>query len=1014
MTEAIDFNIKNEIDNRIRNIENAYYNRDKWLFVKLQSLIEYAFNVFDNNSLNLVVNSNFSMKYPEIKETINLKYNYLHFFLNTYKVINRYANHIKHFSDDMDYSLKSEFIPLINFDNNRIMFLFGMVNRYLHNLFSDLNRQISISEHISTDKQKTELRNDSLRDEDKIYIASAGNESGSGLIIKNLILKSNINVYENSIYSIIYGILTRRRIPKRNLFIKKAELDLGIKINIVKVINFELLILMMIKNGYFKEKVNIKISFADEIYFKVAFNDIQNYVEIITNLTKKSIEKPCFQFSEEGYDLTSGAKKFIEYSTIDIRAFESEDWNASRPNYNIDIKSDDKKLMIYLLEDLFGYKDFQNGQLESIATNLNSIENSITILPTGFGKSLIFYFCALMVPGTTLVVTPTKILMEDQIRNLDNEFGIVNVFGFLSDNLYPEQISFYKLAYCSSFQFVVEESFEKIISYNYNNKFSNIVIDEIHTLSSWSHDFRAEYLMLLDLVKTNFPSSTLMGFTATATYRVIKEIMGEIGINEERIVTISNKIHNSFVYDFITTKESEKPDKLLKLISHILLNRERINDKIIIFTSDQSNSLKIVKYIEKNLHLYVSYIDFEGTTSYSEFVDGEIPILVASSDLGIGINLKDIKYSIHFDLPKSMSHYIQEIGRVSRDLRTCYSYVLYEPKSSLSSLDIKLLDFTTTQEEIYHILTDKDHKNEKSSVRNAFTSLFNTVNSIEGAVKITEVYMNFAGQTIKIGRKPNLTNFYVLYLIGVVYQWHFVSIDHNDIITVSSKKMNLNLSQSKNRLLEYLKKVGNQFKYIDKINNSNTFTDLLRVYFTWWYNEYLSFIRESLVKIIDFFEYNIGKTSSNANTALNEYLSLGKLNVTEIEDLIDNYNIYRVSNLSPNSIISLRHSAYEGLLFEYNPALDFILLCADIIKDHHFDLTRLRRIIKNVNEIDLNYVIFTLKKHYKSLTVEEQVNMIEVLNIKMSLFGIIDILGLSDPNDKLRDYLMIKLLIFSS
>ncbi len=327
-----------------------------------------------------------------------------------------------------------------------------------------------------------------------------------------------------------------------------------------------------------------------------------------------------------------------------------------------------------LLEKYWGYTEFRESQKE-IIQNLVSKKDTFVIMPTGGGKSLCYQMSALMLEGTTLVVSPLIALMKNQVDKLVEQ-GIpsVRVDSTLESSEYFSALDriregSIKLIYVSP-EKLLSDDFLELIS---NIDISLIAIDEVHCVSSWGHNFRTDYRNL-HKVREVFPNVPIGAFTATATASVIKDVKEILKLKNPKL------FKNSFYRENLTYRVREKNNQNLLTQIEEILERHRGNSGII-YCRSKKGTEELAKHLKKNGHSAKAY---HGGMSNSvrakiqeEFQEDKIDIIVATIAFGMGIDKSNIRFVIHSDMPKSLEHYQQETGRAGRDRKPAECIMFY-------------------------------------------------------------------------------------------------------------------------------------------------------------------------------------------------------------------------------------------------------------------------------------------------------------------------------------------------
>ena len=325
-----------------------------------------------------------------------------------------------------------------------------------------------------------------------------------------------------------------------------------------------------------------------------------------------------------------------------------------------------------IIKNIFGYDKFRPLQ-EEVIKNILERNDSLVIMPTGGGKSLCYQIPALIFDGLTIVISPLISLMKDQVEQL-NELGINAVFlnSSLSYEKYQENVSLIVQKKVKLLYLAPETLFkQKTISLLSAVKIDCLTIDEAHCISEWGHDFRPEYRQL-EQIRDRFPSAVCVALTATATQRVRKDIKKILGFSTS----------NSFIASFDRTnlflEIKTKLNPLEQTIEHI----KKFPDQsgiIYCFSRKQvdglSGHLKEYGFSVKPYHAGLT--ESERRENQEFFIRDDVQIIVATIAFGMGINKPNVRFVIHYDLPKNIEGYYQEIGRAGRDGLRAHCLLLF-------------------------------------------------------------------------------------------------------------------------------------------------------------------------------------------------------------------------------------------------------------------------------------------------------------------------------------------------
>lgn len=325
------------------------------------------------------------------------------------------------------------------------------------------------------------------------------------------------------------------------------------------------------------------------------------------------------------------------------------------------------------LKEHFGFDYFRNGQ-KPVIEKLLSGQSSLAIFPTGSGKSLCYQFTATQLPYLTLVVSPLLALIKDQLEFLhQHDISAASLDSSLSYEEYSRVIRDVRENKLKILMVSVErfknERFRLLIE---NTPISLLVVDEAHCISEWGHNFRPDYLKLPNYQKSlNIPQTLLL--TATATRQVKHDMAAKFSIPEDAVVQ-TGFYRNNLHLHVLPVPEDNKPQNLVRLI------KKEGNASGIVYVTLQHTAERIAAYLKSaGLGAQAYHAGLKSDVRQQvqdEFMCGDTSIVVATIAFGMGVDKPDIRFVIHYDLPKSIENYSQEIGRAGRDGKLSNCYVL--------------------------------------------------------------------------------------------------------------------------------------------------------------------------------------------------------------------------------------------------------------------------------------------------------------------------------------------------
>ena len=316
-----------------------------------------------------------------------------------------------------------------------------------------------------------------------------------------------------------------------------------------------------------------------------------------------------------------------------------------------------------VLRHYFGYDSFREGQ-EILIDSILAGRDAMGIMPTGSGKSLCFQVPALMTEGITLVISPLISLMKDQVASL-NQAGIHAAYlnSSLSSSQYIKALAYaregrYPIIYVAPERLLTEE----FLDFCLNVRISMVAVDEAHCVSQWGQDFRPSYLKIVDFIEKLPKRPVISAFTATATKEVREDIIDILMLQDPAVVSTGYDRPNLYL-----SVQSPK-DKYATMKNFVERHPGQCG---IIYCLTRKMVEEVCGKLNKEgfsaTRYHAGLSDAERRTNQDDFIYDKSLIMVATNAFGMGIDKSNVRYVIHYNMPKNLESYYQEVGRCSRD-----------------------------------------------------------------------------------------------------------------------------------------------------------------------------------------------------------------------------------------------------------------------------------------------------------------------------------------------------------
>jgi len=366
------------------------------------------------------------------------------------------------------------------------------------------------------------------------------------------------------------------------------------------------------------------------------------------------------------------------------------------------------KDLVAALEQYFGFSEFKGTQEQAILSLLSG-RDTFVIMPTGGGKSLCYQLPAMMLEGCAIVVSPLIALMKNQVDLVRGYSENDEVAHFLNSSLNKGQVKIVKedlLSGKTKLLYVAPETLTKQENLDFFSdlKVSFFAVDEAHCISEWGHDFRPEYRRLKEMMEEINEAAPIIALTATATPKVQSDIVKNLSLKNPEILISSFNRENLY---YEVQPKIKKEQTVKSIVKYITKHKKKSG---IIYTLNRKTTEELADLLKANNIKAVAYhagLDQKlRAERQDQFLNEDVQVIVATIAFGMGIDKPDIRFVIHYNIPKSIENYYQETGRAGRDglEGNC---ILYYSQKDVSKLEHFLRDKPLSEREVGAQLIDE-------------------------------------------------------------------------------------------------------------------------------------------------------------------------------------------------------------------------------------------------------------------------------------------------------------------
>lgn len=606
-------------------------------------------------------------------------------------------------------------VPNINNIKKELDYIINFINNDCNNSFQFIGKYVTLRIEKDEIEEESALEQVFQIEEERyaytLYNNAYARENSYFLVNKY------IDKCKNPILAVIHNILIRSDNIKINNLILEEKLSVYKKQEVYK---FQIALLTLLAENCNNENT-IKVSKEEEKLAKIALKNIMYYYEIISKMAcekeklrvkivvSKELAPSNIQVNDEEIYIrtltNSEEKEFVNNSHIFL----------SNTELKYEINNENEKYYNVLLNEIFEIKEFRKGQIDTINDFFKDNRPLMSILPTGYGKSLIYQFIAMLYPKIMWIVSPDEFLVNDQLSNLMDK----NIYraSYITDigtinpriNMNNKKIPIFKsnINYITAEGILSDKIMKILRRLADENYISAISVDECHKTSIWGHQFSSRYATLIRQLTEYVPECKFLLLSATVATRVKKEILGQI--KKLKIIQPCPLIRDNIQYDIVNF------DKIKSVVDYIEKRYKEssslsgeISDLSIVVNNDKKILSEIMSQLRRKDELSDKCFLFDGdVATYEEFKISHRAILFVTDEYLTGINVNNLNNLFIIGMPISKEWFYQQSGRVGRYLKDGFVSVLLleEENTTINNIinnELKQIDDSKMKKCINH------------------------------------------------------------------------------------------------------------------------------------------------------------------------------------------------------------------------------------------------------------------------------------------------------------------------